>query len=198
MNPHPNNRYTILEIPIDYHKSFLSLGISEIQEYFRWFINTKNNRLTLLCNFLFKYSEDCLHEKNLDVVEIFFQNAVTAIPKSEEQIKTEFEKVPKHLRPYAKPDNYFLDNQTISVCYDIGIFLGELLIKLDDKIIWQLETNDAFADYEQPILAKKGIRLRLNPFKVAKNIAANIYESKYQENELMKVFNTWKKLYKSG
>ncbi|HEY6977515.1 MAG TPA: hypothetical protein VH396_14555, partial [Chitinophagaceae bacterium] len=96
-------------------------------------------------------------------------------------------------KPYAKPDDYLLDKRTISICYDVGIFLGELIISLDDKIKWKLETDDEFVDYGQPVLYKKNCKLKLNPFSVAKNMAAKIYKGTYTDGQIISVFSAWKK-----
>jgi hypothetical protein len=191
-----SNKYDTLILPVDYNKSFLDFSGEEIQKYYQWFLSIKDARLAHLCSFLFSENKNCLNEKNLNVIETFLLNCVSTVPKPKEQFKAETEKIPTHLKPYATPDSYLLDKRTISICYDIGIFLGDLIISLDNKIKWELEIDDEYADYGQPILAKKNIKLKLNPFRIVKNIAATIYEDRYSENELINVFNTWKRLYK--
>lgn len=193
-----NSKYETLILPVDYDKSFLDFDKEEIQSYYQWFLKVKSDRLTRLCNFLFSNCEDCLRERNLNVVEIFLLNSVSAVTKPKGQFIEEMKKVPIHLKPYAEPDNYVLDKEAISICYDLGIFLGELIIELDSRIKWNLETDTKYADYGQPVLVKKGIKLKLNPFRVVKNIAATIYEGRYNESEIIRVFNTWKRLYKAG
>ncbi|CAN5452851.1 hypothetical protein BH10BAC2_BH10BAC2_33950 [soil metagenome] len=190
------DKYEILILPIDYNKSFLDFDKEEVQKYYQWFLNIKSDRLTHLCNFLFAKSDDCLQEINLNVIEIFLLHSVSTVPKPKEQFDAELEKMPMHLKPYAKPDNYVLDKKTISICYDIGIFLGDLIIKLDPKIKWKLQNSDEYADYGQPILAKKNMKFDVNPFRVAKNVASKIYEGKYTEGQIISFFTAWKKGFK--
>jgi hypothetical protein len=197
MEPHQKNKYEILILPFDYNNSFLDMQIDEINNYYQWFLSIKKDRINHICNFIFLNYNDCLNEKKLDIVETFLLNNVSSIAKPKENLINEIQKIPIHLLPYANPDNYLLDKKTISICYDIGIYLGEQIISIDNKINWKVESDDISADYGQLILVKKGIKLKLNPFRVVKNIAASIIENKYGENELANVFSTWKRLYKT-
>lgn len=192
------NKYEVLILPVNYHKEFLTFSQAETQKYYQWFLNIRNNRLTHLCSFLFSNNEDCLNEKNLNVIEMFLMNSVSIIPKPLEQFHTEQEKIPPHLKPFAKPDDYLFDKRTISVCYDIGIFLGELIIKLDNKINWELESDDKYVDYGQPVLKKGKIKFDVNPFSVAKNMAAKVYKGTYSEKQISTAFTVWKKAFKVG
>lgn len=193
-----NRKYDILILPVEYNKSFLDFSGEEIQKYYHWFLNIKAKRLDHLCSFLFSNNKTCLSERNLNVIETFLLNSVSSIPKSKAQFKAEMDNVPLHLKPYAKPDDYLLDKKTISICYDVGIYMGELLISLDKKIHWELEIDDQFRDFGQPVLKKKGNKFDINPFTVAKNAAAKIYEDRYVDGQLIGFFNTWKKLFKVG
>jgi hypothetical protein len=189
----PENSYDILSIPIEYDRSFLDLTKEETKKYFNWFLSIKQERLSHFCSFLFLKQEGCLQEMNLDTVEVFLLNSVSVRFKSEKQINVELGAVPRHLRPYAEPDNYMLDKRTISICYDIGIFLGELIIKVDDRIKWKLKEDTEYADYGQPVLSKRGSKFEVNPFRVVKNAAAKIYEKRYVDGDLIGFFNVWKK-----
>lgn len=196
-NQQQNNlKYDPVILPLDYNKSFLDLTGKEIHAYYNWFLSVKGERLDHVCTFLFQRPKDCLKEENLKVIEIFLLNSVSTLSKPISQLKEEASKIPMYLKPYAEPDKYVFDKRTISICYDLAIFLGELIIGLDNKIKWELESDEMYADFGQPILAKKNIKLRLNPFRVLKNIAAKIYEGVYSDGELLNVFNAWKKGYK--
>lgn len=199
MTPHQNSNYEMLVIPLDYNKSFLDLDGREIKNYYSWFLSIKGERVSYLCDFLFhKEKEDALNESNLNVIEIFMQNSVSVITKISSQYNSELSNIPDRLKPYAKPDNYLLDERTISICYDVAMFLGDLAIVLDQKIKWILETNDDYADYGQPVLVKKGSKLAINPFAVTKNMAAKIHEGNYQEGQLANFFSAWKKSFRVG
>jgi hypothetical protein len=136
MHQRQNNKYEVLLLPIDYNKSFLDCSKEKIHAYYEWFLGIKDERLRYLCNFLFSDSKDCLREDNLRVIEIFLTNSISVVPKPKAIYAAEMKKVPLPLKSYAKPDNYLLDKATISICYDVGIFLGNLIITLDNKIKW--------------------------------------------------------------
>src|SRR4051812_18850957 len=104
MEQAPQNEYEVLILPVDYNKSFLDFFEREIKEYYQWFLKIKNQRLVHLCKFLFK-NQECLSEKNLNVIEIFLQNSISILPKPEKQFAAEMEQVPLHLKPYVEPDS---------------------------------------------------------------------------------------------
>lgn len=190
------NKYETLIIPVDYDKRFLDLSNEEIKSYYNWFLSIKEQRLNHLCHFLFNDQQDCLNEKNLKVVEMFLLNSVSTHPKPIDVYNEQLKKIPLRFKPFAKPDEYELDTQTISICYDIGIFMGELIINLDSKIFWKLEDDSNFRDYGQPVLAKKKSKFGINPFIVAKNAAGKIYDGTYKDEQLISFFNAWKKAFK--
>lgn len=144
----------------------------------------------------FKDQENCLTERNLNTLEIFLQNSVSVDPKPKQKLEAEIRDIPPHMRPYAPPADYLLSDKTISVCYDIGIYMGDLIISIDNKIKWELEKDIRIADYGQPVIGKKGNLLSLNPFRVTKNAAAKIYRGDFKEGQLIDFFNAWKKAFK--
>jgi hypothetical protein len=95
--------------------------------------------LKYLCNYLFSDQISALKEENLKVVEIFILHSVSTVSKPELQIKKEASEISLHLKAIIKPEDYTFDDTTISICYDIGIFMGELIISIDKKIFWELE-----------------------------------------------------------
>ncbi|MCB9252952.1 MAG: hypothetical protein H6605_10825 [Flavobacteriales bacterium] len=198
MEPLVNRNYEILTLPVDYKGSFLDLDIEEIKQYYEWFLNIKDERKNIICNFLFENPSGCLSEKNLKVIELFLVNSTNANPLSENEIALKKSKIASHLRPYVEFDKYLLDKKTVSICYDIGIYLGDLIISLDSKVKWKLETDIKDIDYGQPVLTKNGCKLTINPFIVAKNTASKIYKKTYHEGQIISFFNAWKKGFKVG
>ena len=196
MNQQLSRKYETLIIPFDYNKNFLNCSKEEIHEYYTWFLNIKGQRLANLCNFLFGKQEGCLIEHNLKVIEMFLLNSVSTLQKPVEQYNQEKKNIPKNLEHFTRPEDYLFDQKTISICYDIGIFMGELIINLDDKIFWKLEKDDTFSDYGQPILSKKKSKFDVNPFIVTKNTAAKIHKGTYADEQLISFFKTWKRAFK--
>ena len=195
MHQHPNKEYKIFTIPINYEDSWDEFSKESINEHFNWFLSIKDIRLNLFCDFVFMDCPQCLDQANIGYIEHLFCNLVSVSFKTKEQLKIEIDKIALHLRPYAKPTKYKFDERTISLCYDIAIFLGELIISLDSKIKWQMETDKRLADYGRPVLIKKGVKLRLNPFTVTRIIASKIYDKEYKSGEMESFFNYWKLCY---
>jgi hypothetical protein len=194
--PQPNNHnYEPVTLPVDYNKRFLDFTGEEIHAYYKWFLSVKGERLEHLCQYLFTNPSECLKEENLKVIETLLLHSVSTFSKPNEQIKKEASKIPLNLKNIVKPDNYLFDQRTLSICYDIGIYMGELIIKSDKKIKWELEIDDKFRDFGQPIIVKKGNKFNVNPFIVAKNMAGRIYEQTYIEGQLIAAFDAWKKAF---
>ena len=191
-----NDNYKPVVLPVDYNRSFLDFSNEELREYYLWFLKIKDDRLDAFCDFLFSEKDSCLSERNINVIEVLLQNSISVYPKPDKQISFEREQIPSHLKGFAKPDEYLFDKRTISLCFDIGIFLGDLIVSLDKKVKWNQETDINFADFGQPILQKKGCLLKINPFRVSKNIAARIHEGSYINGQLALAFSTWKKGFK--
>jgi hypothetical protein len=190
------NSYKEFYLPIDYHKSFFEFTVQELETYNNWFWEIKDERLKLFCSFLFK-DKNCLKEENLKVVEMFLLNNVSTVSKPRELYRKEFITIPDTLKKEVRPDSYILDQKTISICFDISIFLGALLINIDSKINWMFEKDKNSADYGQPVLFKKTSKLKINPFRVAKNLSEKVYDQTYSDNEIIRVFEAWKRGYRS-
>ena len=56
--------------------------------------------------------------------------------------------------------------------------------------------DDDFADYGQPVLAKRGCKFEVNPFQVVKNAAAKIHNQTYVDSQLINYFKAWKEYFK--
>lgn len=193
MVPQEDN-YEVVTLPLDYNRSFLELGTTEIKSFQNWFLEIKGKRLQYICEFLFE-TRNCLDEENLSIIELFLANSISTEAKSKEQLKTEATRLPLLFKEVAKPDPYVLDKRTISVCFDLSIYLGELAISLDKQISWLQENNLESADYGQMVLYKQGCRIKINPFRVTKNLAVRIYEENFSEGDFQKTFRAWKKSY---
>ena len=189
-------KYQKIDLPVDYAKSFLELSKTEIKDYFDWFLKIKNERKELLCDYLFSDKEICLCESNLRTIESFLIE-IFGTDKQNKKLNSQRQAY-NDLESFIKIENGKLNNYAVSICYDIGIYTGELIIHLDKEIRWVIETNKKYADYGQPILMKKGCKLTLNPFRVAKNIAARIADKTNKEDVLQDTFSAWKRGFEVG
>ncbi|WPQ60145.1 hypothetical protein SIO70_17530 [Chitinophaga sancti] len=185
------SNYETLTIPVDYKKSFQDLDVQEIKDYYNWFLHIKHDRLMKLGTYLFNRDYDFLSENNLKVVENFLFNSVGTVPMPKDEYDRAYGGMSDRLKKIANVPDFILDRRTISICYDIGIYMGELMIALDSSIMWGLDKNIRSADYGQPIIKKK--KFEINPFVVVKNAANKIHKKTYTEHQLISFFNAWKR-----
>lgn len=185
MNKISLSNYPNIDFPIQNNQPFISLTKSEIESYYEWFMQIKNERLLNFSNFFFKEPENSLDDKNLKVIDTILISTSRIEPFS------------LNHKSRTHTHELVLDKKTLSLCFDIGIYLGELMIINDKKIIWKLEKDIKFAYYGQPVLIKKGIKSDINPFAVVKNMAAKIIKNIYTEYEIIDVYSYWKKIFHS-
>lgn len=174
-------QYQPIVLPIDYGKGFFELSETEVDKYYKWFLENKESRLIQLYNLFFIDVVNPLSEENLKITEWMLRSAVSYIPKVV---------VKSQSSHYQDVD---LDAGTISICYDISIFWGELMISLDENISWFQEQDKKYADYGQAMLFKKGKKFVTNPFKSSDVIACKMFKGTYKEDGIKQMFNYWKK-----
>ena len=181
--------YQILQMPLDVMSNLFELSESEIKEFYKWFLSIKEDRLEYLCEFIFNSSSKYIDESKLDVIESVLKQFVLTRKQSVKEKRGIISKILFQERKFV------LDDITMSICYDLGIYLGELIISLDSSIKWQQEIDQRFVDYGQPILFKKEIKLGLSPFRVVRIMAAKIYDGTYIDGGVSNVFSAWKRGY---
>lgn len=174
-------QYQPIVLPIDYGKGFFELSEIEVDNYYKWFLENKESRLIQLYNLFFIDVVNPLSEDNFNIIEWVLRSAVSCMPKAVSQ---------STISHYQK---VVLDERTFSICYDIAIFLGELIVSINKDIHWEQEKNRKYVDYGQPILMKKKNMIITNPFKSTRIIALKIYNNTYKKEEIKQMFNYWKK-----
>jgi hypothetical protein len=174
-------QYQPIVLPIDYGKGFFELSAPEVDSYFKWFLENKESRLVQLYKLFFIDVVNPLSENNLKITEWVLRSAVSYMPKIVVKSKnTHYQKVE-------------LDARTFSICYDISIFWGELMISLDENICWVQEKDKRYADYGEPMLLKKRNKSFFIPFRSSTTIAHKMYDDTYKEDEVIQMFNYLKK-----
>jgi len=193
-----NTEYSIIKFPIDIDQELHAYNAKEITDYGKWFMEIKEERLNYLCQKLFKNPDDCLKEENIAVLELFLQHNISAYKVSEEEMQKLWATIPEHFKPAVKLSEYGFDEHTLSICFDLGLFLGELLISLDKEhnIKWQQEKDKKFYFYGQVVLVTPLCKGDLDPYISAKNCASKILHKEYEEGEMQRMFSYWKEMFK--
>ena len=87
-----------------------------------------------------------------------------------------------------------LTNRTFSLAMDIGMYLGQVLLKNHPALRWEQPLGSKqFVDYGQPSLSGFG-RVTLNPVGIVVTLAYGIVSGKRRGDGLREIFNIWSKM----
>ncbi len=187
--------YEVVEIPhFVKDRSFDSFSKGEAKEYFEWFMRIKNERIAYLAreiqgdNELFKndFSRCSLIELNKWLVKkTSFQNR-NQIEFDEQMLKTPL------LKNAIRRPKYTIANATVSMIFDIGIYLGETIINADRHKRWgYLLKPKSYVHYGQPIILAEHPADNLNPrFLIETTILFSVNQKEeLPDNFLVKVYD---------
>jgi hypothetical protein len=188
--------YTLIKIPKELDKSFFKMNKKEAQFYFDWFLNIKEERLKLLNRAIIESNvkewKFNFTMNSLTPLFNWFKSSITTRNKTQNEIKMEEEKITGFLKEYIDVGEKTFTDETVSICFDVSIYFGEVL-KREKNLEWSFVLKPKrYVDFAQPILVKKGAKMRLNPRRIIENVARDILDKSFEENELIKLYNVWK------
>ena len=189
--------YKLVTTPLFSSKSFFDFTKNEAEAYLSWFLESRLERLNILENYVQKdlpFWE--LDYKVKSFVELFdwfgtviSYRQMTGIEKSEVIQQLNSSELLASIIPI--PEQTFTD-QTVSICFDLGILFGELLIKQNNLLSWKYKVNSKkYIYYAQPIITREGIKVDFNPRAVIEIAAGKILDGLTNKNEFENLFKTW-------
>ncbi len=152
--------YPLITVPKSLNQNFSSMNLDEAKTYFEWFENIKNNRLELLCREVFGKAPYLKEEGLMPLYyflrkNIYHEGATFEKTSSPHELDKPF--FDEHL--YNVSLNYFqIKEPTKSICFDISIYLGELLIQNIKNCRWDYEKKHSINGYAKPSIFQKGRR----------------------------------------
>ena len=174
--------YPLVKIPLFAQKDIYAFSKEEAQEFYSWFIRIKTERLSILASEVQKiypkWELDFTRNSLIKLYEWFKKKVAYRKMTSQEseQFKTQLAKTPLFVGVLNIPESTFTD-ETVSICFDIGIYLGEVLIENCVGIKWTQKINSKnYIDYAQPIITTKVSKVPFNPRRVTESMAGSILD----------------------
>lgn len=188
--------YPIVLVPRSFSGSFFEMNKKEAEEYFRWFIKQIDYRIQLLednmTNCDLNYKRDsflCLYN--------WFERNVSYRKMTNQEIEEEKENIIDLLKENIDVGEETFTDETVSICFDIGIYLGESIRNAVEGVNWTFDTSSKkHINYAQPTLKKDGIKVELNPKNIMEILARKTIEGRAKESALMDLYDTWVKFFK--
>lgn len=176
---------------------FFSFTKAEATMYFEWFLKIKPERLGVLAGHVTSDFPDWRLDYSVESLEIlykWFKSKVEYRPVNKNEIdafQKQIEETPIFVGLIPLPKRTFTD-QTVSICFDIGLYLGDLLIYNIPGMKWsQSLRNKNFIYYAQPLVAKQG-RVEINPRAAVEGMAMRILDRDVEEVTFVEQYLIWK------
>ncbi|MGN6196508.1 MAG: hypothetical protein ACTHOB_16330 [Ginsengibacter sp.] len=194
--------YTLIKPPLFANKTFFDFTKDEAKEYLQWFLSIKDERLIVLEFYVKKaypewqanYSEESL----IDLYKWFEKQVAyrKVIEEEKKEIENQISKTPLFTGIIPIPQFTFTD-ETVSVCFDSAIYIGEVLINKLPKVKWLQKLNSKnYIDYAQPLIGEKGGKVPVNPRRVVESIARRILDKDEEQISFEIVYEKWFKKFK--
>jgi hypothetical protein len=86
-------------------------------------------------------------------------------------------------------DNWMFTDETFSLCFDVGMYLGEVFRRSLPGVKWSYHTKLKNSNVNKPIL--EGFFTELPPIDLVLVFAAKIYERTASSGELIRLYDWW-------
>ena len=189
--------YSLVKIPLFANKSFFEFTKAEAKEYLQWFLSIKDERLTILESHVKLAYPDWEADYTRDsLVNLYkwFLRQVAYRPMTEEEkreVENQISETPLFVGVIPVPQATFTD-ETVSICFDIGLYFGEVLIKNIPSLKWvQKLSSTNYIYYAQPVLSKPISKVPVNPRASIEGIARRILDKDVEEITFEMLYNKW-------
>ena len=113
------------------------------------------------------------------------------IDHEKKEIEKQISKTPSFVGFIEIPETTFTD-ETVSICFDIGIYFGDVFVNNLAGIKWIQKINSTnYIDYAQPIIATKVSKVPINTRRVAENMARIIIDKEEKRKSFLELFEKW-------
>lgn len=189
--------YSLVKIPSFANKSFFEFTKAEAKEYLRWFLSIKDERVSVLeANIKQIYPEwkaDYTIE-SLVILYGWFEKQVgyrSIIEEEKKEFDSQISKTPLFVEVIAMPQSTFTD-ETVSVCFDSAIYIGEMVIKSIHGVKWlQKLSSTNYIDYAQPLIGKKESKILINTRRIIEFTAMQILNKNDEKLTFEMIYKSW-------
>jgi hypothetical protein len=189
--------YEILKLP--FQKTVSELNASETKEYFQWFFTQIPIRLEILSRAI--QAENAKNQLIMDYTQesltplsYWLGNHLHTLKKGPLEIQKEIENLPPRFR--ARSDFVVVDwkwsAETVSLCYDIGIYFAKIFQSQYENVKWTYLTKPRDWVYvNKPVL--EGFKVHMSPYDLIMTCAVKMRKGKEGAlNEMKRIFDFWK------
>lgn len=185
--------YTIIQPP--FTLNLREMSKSELKHYFQWFMDVLPQRVNELAGAVRETPEFNVWEANympasLDMLGQWFAGQVETRGRTQEEVQ----KIRNQQQFPMDIPNEELTNRTFSLAMDVGMYLGQVLLKTHPSLKWEQPLGSKrFVDYGQPSLSGFG-RVTLNPVGIVVTFAYGLVSRKRTGSGLREIFDIWSKM----
>lgn len=183
MNLYKYNHDDILSF-VDFTNDLHNYQKEKIDYYHQWVNNNIKVRALALNEFLFKNNMIELNSDKISEIELFLEKNLTFEEKPIEQIEEEKKNIPLIFKDVVSINKYVMTNDTKMLCFDVGVLVGEFLIKYDSKLQWKYENSYQFSNYANLILCKKGFKAGWSPVIIVRDFILQMISGEYKKGKL--------------
>ncbi|TAV82673.1 hypothetical protein [Rhizobium leguminosarum] len=176
---------------------FTALSKQALKQYYNWFLDVMPLRIKLLEEAVRAEAHpgwvaDLSPESLVDLGD-WFSNQVAIRPRTPEELKAIQAKLAFPMEVPA----YDLDNKTVLIAIDVGMYFGTTLMKNNNTLRWDQKIGSKkFADYGQPVIVGFGAAI-LNPVRIATMLAYGIADRSKTGARLAEVYKVWASMVKA-
>jgi hypothetical protein len=182
--------YQILQPPFPLR--FDEMPTKEIKDYFSWFKSIVAERVVELTAYvrqdpISRNWEPDYSTSSLEALGDWFSRHVS----TRERTQAEMDELKGGFSHPIDIPNYDLTNESFSLGFDVGVYLGLALMKKHPSLSWDLNLkNKKFVDYGQPLIVGFGAT-PLNPVRIGINLAYGLASKKNSGGRLREIYDVW-------
>lgn len=181
--------YEVIQLPLPLNR-LDAVARPELESFGRWFVDVIPSRISMI-EAAVRATEGheswraALDPPSLRTLGLWFEGKVAARPKSEEELR----EAKAQLAFSVDVPEQQLTNETLSMAIDIGMYLGETVVRNADAARWQQSlTSRTMADYGRMVVV--GLALPMDPVRILTTVAYGIVRRAKPAN-LLKLYESW-------
>ena len=188
--------YKLIKPP--YPLRFREMDRAKAREYFSWFQNQISTRCQVLTEYVHTFIDYGNWESNftvnsLDLLGEWLCKHVTTRKRSQEEMGSIYSYSPEWFKSIQVPD-YDLSISSASLCIDIGMYLGQVMILTISGLHWKLITKPIRSiDFQQPVLIGQG-KVAFNPVRLVMVYAYGCIDGTRGSEGLREIYEIWSNL----
>lgn len=119
--------------------SFEQMNKKQTKQYFEWFMETLDERISILQSYLKETGSNVILDKtpeSLIGLWEWFMDRIEMVPKSEKEINAELEARPEWMHNHVLASTRKFSEQTCLLAYNIAAYFGEVVRGNNPQVYW--------------------------------------------------------------